>query len=61
MRNEFTVIVRKGKDRFIGCCPQVPGACGFGRTIEECRRSVNDSIRATLAMWIEEDLSAVRA
>ena len=48
MRNEFTAIIEQDGDRFIAYCPEIPGANGQGRTIEECRESLADAIALIL-------------
>ena len=37
MRNEFTAVIERDDDWYIGYCPEIPGANGQGRTIEEPR------------------------
>ncbi len=44
MRNEFIAIIEKDEDWYISYCPEVPGANGQGRTIEECRKNLADAI-----------------
>ena len=48
MRNEFTAIIEQDGDWFIAYCPEIPGANGPGRTIEECRESLADAIALIL-------------
>ena len=48
MRNEFTAIIEKDADWFIAYCPEVPGANGQGRTVEECRTSLAEAIALIL-------------
>ncbi len=38
-----TVIERDG-DWYIAYCPQIPGANGQGRTIEECEQSLEQAV-----------------
>jgi len=38
MRNEFTAVIERDDDWLIGYCPEIPGANGQGKTVEECRR-----------------------
>ena len=35
MHNEFTAIIERDGEWFIGYCPEIPGANGQGRTVEE--------------------------
>lgn len=48
MHNEFTAIIEQDEDWFIAYCPEIPGANGQGRTIEECRRSLAAAIELIL-------------
>jgi predicted RNase H-like HicB family nuclease len=44
MRNEFTAVIEHEDGWYIGYCPEIPGANGQGRTIEECRASLAEAI-----------------
>ena len=44
----FTAIYEKGDQYYIGYCPEVPGANGQGRTVEECRESLREAIELIL-------------
>ncbi len=48
MRNEFTAVIEKDGKWYIGYCPEIPGANGQGRTIEECRKSLAEAIKLIL-------------
>ncbi len=48
MRNEFTAIIEQDGDWYIAYCPEIPGANGQGRTIEECRESLSEAIALIL-------------
>ena len=48
MHNEFTAIIEKDGEWFIGYCPEIPGANGQGRTVEECRHSLAEAIALIL-------------
>lgn len=48
MHNEFTAIIEKDGDWFIGYCPEIPGANGQGRTVEECRHNLAEAIALIL-------------
>ena len=48
MHNEFTAIIEEDDGWFIGYCPEIPGANGQGRTIEECRESLASAINLIL-------------
>ena len=48
MRHEFTAVFERDGDWVIGYCPEVPGANGQGKTIEECRESLAEAIELIL-------------
>ena len=48
MHNEFTAIIEKDGDWYIAYCPEVPGANGQGKTIEECKASLAKAISLIL-------------
>jgi predicted RNase H-like HicB family nuclease len=48
MRNEFTAIIERNGDWFIGYCPEIPGANGQGRTEAECLKSLSEAIALIL-------------
>jgi predicted RNase H-like HicB family nuclease len=50
MHNEFTAIIEKDEDWYIAYCPEVPGANGQGKTIEECK----DSLSAAILLILED-------
>ncbi len=50
MRNEFTAVIERDGDWFVAYCPEVPGANGQGRTLEECR----ESLTAAIALILED-------
>jgi predicted RNase H-like HicB family nuclease len=45
MKEEFTAIVNKGDSCYIAFCPEVKGAWGQGRTIDECMQNLQIEIR----------------
>jgi predicted RNase H-like HicB family nuclease len=59
MHNEFTAIIEKDGDWYIAYCPEVPGANGQGRTVEECRISLADAIALILEDRREDALRGV--
>lgn len=61
MRNEFTAVIEREDDWYIGYCPEIPGANGQGRTIEECRASLAEAIALILEERREEGLRGVPA
>ena len=48
MHNEFTAIIEKDGDWYIAYCPEIPGANGQGKTKDECRNSLAESINLIL-------------
>jgi len=44
MKHEFTAVIERDGDWFIAYCPEIPGANGQGRTIDECRSSLAEAI-----------------
>ncbi len=50
MKNEFTAVIERDGDWFIGYCPEIPGANGQGTTLEECR----DNLVAAIALILED-------
>ena len=59
MRNEFTSIIEEDGEWFIGYCPEIPGANGQGRTVEECRESLSQAIALILEDRREDGLRGV--
>jgi len=45
MSGSFTAIYEKGEKFYLGYCPEVPGANGQGRTLDECRVSLKEAIK----------------
>jgi predicted RNase H-like HicB family nuclease len=56
MRNEFTAIIEREADWYIAYCPEITGANGQGRTVEECRTSLADAIALILEDRREDGL-----
>ena len=50
MYNEFTAIIEKDDDWYIAYCPEVPGANGQGKTIDECK----ESLAAAISLILED-------
>ena len=47
MRN-LAIVIEQEDDWFIAHCPEIPGANGQGRTVEECRWSLTEAIALIL-------------
>lgn len=61
MNSEFTAIIEQDEDRYIAYCPEIPGANGQGRTLEECRASLVEAIALILQDRREDALRGVPA
>lgn len=59
MRNEFTSVIEQDGEWFVGYCPEIPGANGQGRTVEECRESLSQAIALILEDRREDGLRGV--
>ncbi len=59
MHNEFTAIIEQDEEWFIGYCPEIPGANGQGRTVEECRQNLAEAISLILEDRREDALRGV--
>ncbi|HEX5471978.1 MAG TPA: type II toxin-antitoxin system HicB family antitoxin [Lacipirellulaceae bacterium] len=59
MSNEFTAVYEQAEDWYIGYCPEIPGANGQGRTLDECRESLREAIALILEDKREDDLRGV--
>jgi predicted RNase H-like HicB family nuclease len=59
MASEFTGVFEKDGDWYIGYCPEVPGANGQGRTLEECRESLAEAIKLILEDRREQGLAGI--
>ena len=61
MNSEFTAIIEQDEDWYIAYCPEIPGANGQGRTLEECRVSLAEAIALILQDRREDALRDVPA
>lgn len=59
MHNEFTAVIERDGEWFVGWSPEIPGANGQGLTVEECRGSLGDAIRLILEDRREDGLRGV--
>ena len=55
----FTAIYEKGNKYIIGYCPEIPGANGQGKTLEECRESLKEAIKLILQDRLDEALNSI--
>jgi len=61
MRNEFTAVIERDDDWYVACCPEIPGANGQGRTVDDCRASLAEAIALILEDRREEGLRGIPA
>ncbi len=59
MQNEFTAIIERDEDWYIAYCPEIPGANGQGRTVEECKKNLAAAIALILEDRREDALRGV--
>ena len=59
MHNQFTAVIEKDGDWYIGYCPEIPGANGQGKTKEECRTSLAQAVSLILVDRREDALRGV--
>jgi len=59
VHNEFTAIFERDDEWFIGYCPEILGANGQGRTLDECRDSLREAIALILQNRREDGLRGV--
>ena len=59
MTREFTAIIEKDEDWYIAYCPEIPGANGQGRTVDECRMNLAAAIELILEDRLEDALRGV--
>jgi predicted RNase H-like HicB family nuclease len=50
MESKFTAIIEKDGKWYIAYCPEIPGANGQGKTVEEAK----DSLAATISLILED-------
>ena len=58
MHNEFTAVFERGRDWVIAYCPEIPGANGQGRSIEETRANLADA--SELMLEVRRTAVAIR-
>jgi predicted RNase H-like HicB family nuclease len=61
MHNEFTAVIERDGEWFVGWSPEIPGANGQGHTVDECRRSLGEAIQLILEDRREDGLRGVPA
>ena len=61
MHNEFTAIIEKDGEWYIGYCPEIPGANGQGQTVDACRQNLAEAISLVLEDRRQDALRGVPA
>jgi predicted RNase H-like HicB family nuclease len=56
MRHEFTAILERGEEWWVGFCPEVPGANGQGLTREDCLQNLAEAVKLMLHDRVEDGL-----
>ena len=56
MHAQFTAIIERDGDWYIGYCPEVPGADGQGDSIESCRQDLAAAVALILSDRREDAL-----
>ncbi|MBI9084576.1 MAG: type II toxin-antitoxin system HicB family antitoxin [Desulfobacterales bacterium] len=59
MTHTFTAIIERDGDWYIAYCPEIPGANGQGRTIEECKNSLSEAISLILDDRLEDAMRGI--
>ncbi len=59
MTNEFIGVFERDGQWYIGYCPEVSGANGQGKTLEECRESLAEAIKLILEDRREQGLAGL--
>jgi predicted RNase H-like HicB family nuclease len=59
MHNEFTAVIERDGEWYVGWSPEIPGANGQGRTIEECRENLAAAIELILEDRREDGLRGI--
>ena len=61
MQNEFTAVMERDGEWYVGFCPEIPEANGQGHTVEECRENLAQAIALILQDRREDALRGVPA
>jgi predicted RNase H-like HicB family nuclease len=59
VHNEFMAVIERDENWYIGYCPEIPGANGQGRTVEECRQNLAEAVVLILEDRREDALRGV--
>lgn len=58
MESKFTAIIEKDREWYIAYCPEIPGANGQGKTVEEAKESLAAAISLILEDRLQDALFA---
>jgi len=56
---DFTAIIERDGDWYIAYCPEIPGANGQGKTLEDCRQNLAAAIALILEDRRENAMSGI--
>lgn len=59
MQNEFTAVIEKDGEWFVGFCPEIPEANGQGQSVEECCQNLGEAVALILHDRREDVLRGV--
>lgn len=59
MLNQFHAFFEKDGEWLVGYCPEIPGANGMGKTLEECRENLIEAVRLILQDRYEDSLHSL--
>ncbi len=59
MHNEFSAVIEKDGEYFIGYCLEIPGANGQGKTKEECKNNLAEAVELILKDRREDALKGI--
>jgi len=61
MHNEFTAVIEKDGEWCIAYCPEIPGASGQGRPVEESQQNLAPAIALILEARREDAMRGIPA
>jgi len=61
MESKFTAIIEKDREWYIAYCPEIPGANGQGKTVEEAKESLAAAISLILEDRLQDALRGLPA
>jgi len=59
MHNEFSAVIEKDGEYYIGYCLEIPGANGQGKTKEECKKNLAEAVELILKDRREDSLKGI--